>query len=86
MSTDKRFFDVASSMAARRISSLFTRGELVTSHDGMVDQYRGNTPVRSFGDLGQIFPVFHREAYRELRIRAGVPASKATWEWHQVVK
>jgi len=86
MSTDKRFFDVASTIAARRISSLFRRGELVTSFDGMVNQFRGVSPVRSFAGLDHVFPVFHREAYRELRIRAGVPASKATWEWHQVVK
>ena len=86
MKTDKRFFDVAATVAARRVNSLLRRGELVTSHDGMVDQYERGTFVRSFYDLTKVFPVFHREAYRELRQRAGVPGDRATWEWYQVVK
>ncbi|MFA7050399.1 MAG: hypothetical protein WC164_04815 [Patescibacteria group bacterium] len=83
----ERFFDEAARIAGRRVASLFAQGRLRHSFDGMVEQWgHDHAPIRSFDDLSHVFPVFHREAYREVRARAGVPANRATWEWHQVVK
>lgn len=78
---DRRFHTEAIRIASRRLAGLTKIGDIVVEYDGSVSQYRGATPVRSLVSINSMFAVFHREAYRELRVKAGMAPAQATKEW-----
>ena len=78
-----RFYAEALRIALRRMVGMLDRQLLTTDYDYSLTLYNHeNQAVRSWGSLVGALCTLHREAFRELRAKAGVSLNKATWEWY----
>jgi len=80
----KRVKEYSKILAAKKIAAKMSNSSIYELDGSFVelDRPKNGNITRIFHDANHIFFDYSKEIYRELRMKNGISAEKATWEFH----